>query len=94
MSRNLFKERSLCVAADFSIDEKKYLFEKTKQLKEASEMAVLYSVDDVIWVFNQSMTNGWKGLFFEKLANRQKQPIESQSIRDQIESGASMAGWE
>jgi aspartate carbamoyltransferase len=35
MSRNLFKERSLCVAADFSIDEKKYLFEKTKQLKEA-----------------------------------------------------------
>jgi aspartate carbamoyltransferase len=32
---NVFKERSLCVAADFSIDEKKYLFEKTRKLKEA-----------------------------------------------------------
>lgn len=35
MKGNLFKERSLCVAADFSIDEKKYLFEKTRILKEA-----------------------------------------------------------
>ncbi len=32
---NVFKERSLCVAADFSIDEKKYLFAETKKLKEA-----------------------------------------------------------
>jgi aspartate carbamoyltransferase len=35
MSGNLFKERSLCVAADFSIDEKKYLFEKARELKKA-----------------------------------------------------------
>lgn len=33
--KNVFKERSLCVAADFSIDEKKYLFEKTRELKDA-----------------------------------------------------------
>lgn len=35
MSINVFRGRSLCVAADFSIDEKKYLFEKTRELKEA-----------------------------------------------------------
>jgi aspartate carbamoyltransferase len=35
MSESVFKERSLCVSADFSIDEKKYLFEQTKILKEA-----------------------------------------------------------
>jgi len=35
MSTNVFKERSLCVAADFSIDEKKYLFEKARELKKA-----------------------------------------------------------
>jgi len=35
MSSNVFQERSLCVAADFSIDEKKYLFEKTRELKKA-----------------------------------------------------------
>lgn len=34
-TQNIFKERSLCVAADFSIDEKKYLFEKTRELKQA-----------------------------------------------------------
>ncbi len=35
MSVNIFKERSLCVSSDLSIDEKKYLFQKTKELKEA-----------------------------------------------------------
>jgi len=35
MPENVFKERSFCVSADFSIDEKKYLFQKTKELKEA-----------------------------------------------------------
>lgn len=35
MKGDVFKERSLCVTADFSIDEKKYLFEKTRLLKEA-----------------------------------------------------------
>ncbi|MGE5341745.1 MAG: aspartate carbamoyltransferase [Candidatus Omnitrophota bacterium] len=35
MTRNVFKERSLCVASDLSIDEKKYIFEKAKILKEA-----------------------------------------------------------
>lgn len=35
MSGNVFKERSLCVTADFSIDEKKYLFQKARELKEA-----------------------------------------------------------
>ena len=35
MGENVFKERSLCVASDLSIDEKKYIFEKTKILKEA-----------------------------------------------------------
>jgi len=35
MSKNIFRGRSLCVAADFSIDEKKYLFKKTRELKEA-----------------------------------------------------------
>lgn len=35
MSENVFKERSLCVASDLSIDEKKYIFEKTRLLKEA-----------------------------------------------------------
>jgi aspartate carbamoyltransferase len=35
MDENVFKERSLCVAADFSIDEKKYLFEQVRLLKEA-----------------------------------------------------------
>lgn len=35
MDGSIFKERSLCVAADFSIDEKKYLFEQTRLLKEA-----------------------------------------------------------
>lgn len=35
MSENVFRERSLCVSADLSIDEKKYLFRKTKELKEA-----------------------------------------------------------
>jgi aspartate carbamoyltransferase len=35
MTANIFKERSLCVTADFSIDEKKYLFQKTRELKEA-----------------------------------------------------------
>jgi len=35
MPGNVFKGRSLCVAADFSIDEKKYLFQKTRELKEA-----------------------------------------------------------
>ncbi len=35
MSENVFKERSLCVSADLSIDEKKYLFQKTKELKDA-----------------------------------------------------------
>ena len=44
-----------------------------KQLKEASAMADLYSVNDVIWVFEQSMANGWKGLFYDKLANRSPQ---------------------
>ncbi len=32
---NILKERSLCVAPDFSIDEKKYLFEQTRILKTA-----------------------------------------------------------
>ncbi len=35
MTVNVFQERSLCVASDFSIDEKKYLFEKTRELKKA-----------------------------------------------------------
>jgi aspartate carbamoyltransferase len=35
MGINVFKERSLMVASDFSIDEKKYLFQKTRELKEA-----------------------------------------------------------
>lgn len=35
MRENVFKERSLCVSADLSIDEKRYLFQKTKELKEA-----------------------------------------------------------
>jgi aspartate carbamoyltransferase len=35
MSGNIFKERSLCVSDDFSIDEKKYLFEKASELKKA-----------------------------------------------------------
>jgi aspartate carbamoyltransferase len=35
MPVNVFKERSICVSADLSIDEKKYLFQKTKELKEA-----------------------------------------------------------
>jgi len=35
MNRSIFEGRSLCVAADFSIDEKKYLFEKTRELKQA-----------------------------------------------------------
>ncbi len=35
MAVNVFKERSLCVASDFSIDEKKYLFEQTRLLKDA-----------------------------------------------------------
>lgn len=35
MAVSIFNERSLCVSADFSIDEKKYLFQKTKELKEA-----------------------------------------------------------
>ncbi len=33
--RNVFKERSFCVSSDLSIDEKKYLFQKAKELKEA-----------------------------------------------------------
>lgn len=37
MTMNSFKERSLCVASDFSIDEKLYLFEKTRTLKEATK---------------------------------------------------------
>lgn len=44
MTENVFKERSLCVAADLSIDEKKYLFAKTRELKEAwmaNDMATL-----------------------------------------------------
>lgn len=35
MSGNVFKGRSYCVASDLSIDEKKYLFQKTKEFKEA-----------------------------------------------------------
>jgi aspartate carbamoyltransferase len=35
MKSNVFKERSLCVAEDLSIDEKKYLFEKARLLKKA-----------------------------------------------------------
>ena len=35
MPENVFKERSLCVSADLSIDEKKYLFQKTRELKDA-----------------------------------------------------------
>lgn len=35
MPENVFKERSFCVSADYSIDEKKYLFQKTKELKDA-----------------------------------------------------------
>jgi len=35
MGANVFKERSLTVANDFSIDEKLYLFEKTRELKKA-----------------------------------------------------------
>lgn len=35
MGKNLFKERSLTVADDFSKDEQVYLFQKTKELKEA-----------------------------------------------------------
>lgn len=32
---NIFKERSLCVAADFSNDEKNYLFQETRKFKDA-----------------------------------------------------------
>lgn len=32
---SIFKERSLCVSADLSKDEKRYLFEKTRELKRA-----------------------------------------------------------
>ncbi|MCP4214920.1 MAG: aspartate carbamoyltransferase [bacterium] len=35
MSQNIFKERSFCVSSDFSIEERKYLFRKTKELKDA-----------------------------------------------------------
>lgn len=35
MPINVFKERSFCVSSDFSKDEKKYLFEKAKELKDA-----------------------------------------------------------
>jgi aspartate carbamoyltransferase len=35
MADNVFKERSLCITEDFSNDEKKYLFEQTRQLKQA-----------------------------------------------------------
>ncbi len=35
MEKNVFKGRSFCVSADLSIDEKKYLFQKTRELKEA-----------------------------------------------------------
>jgi len=37
MSTNIFAGRSLCVSDDFSIDEKKYLFTKTRELKQAWE---------------------------------------------------------
>jgi aspartate carbamoyltransferase len=46
MLANVFKERSLCVTTDFSIDEKTYLFKKTRELKEAwhsNNMTVLDS---------------------------------------------------
>jgi aspartate carbamoyltransferase len=51
MSNNVFKERSLCVSADFSIDEKKFLFDKTRQLKEAwqagdRELLDRFRIDD------------------------------------------------
>lgn len=35
MTTNVFKGRSFCVASDLSIDEKKYLFQKTRELKAA-----------------------------------------------------------
>jgi aspartate carbamoyltransferase len=35
MAINVFKERSLCVSEDLSIEEKRYLFKKTKELKRA-----------------------------------------------------------
>ncbi|MCP4148386.1 MAG: aspartate carbamoyltransferase [bacterium] len=35
MSGNVFTGRSFCVSSDLSIDEKKYLFKKTMELKEA-----------------------------------------------------------
>ena len=45
MQENVFKERSLCVSSDLSIDEKRYLFEKIRDLKSACKCGIESKLD-------------------------------------------------
>jgi DNA-binding transcriptional ArsR family regulator len=44
------------------------------QLKEAARMVDIYGLQPVIGIFNISMANGWKGLFWDRLDKQAKQP--------------------